>query len=112
KVDTTKTPMTIDATVDDKAIRGIFVVEGDTLKICAAEEGQGRPTEFKTEAGSEAMLMILKRVTPDKGQGQEGGEEARLQEEVDRLRTELERTREALEAAQRRLLQIQERAAA
>jgi uncharacterized protein (TIGR03067 family) len=66
QVDVAKTPRTIDLTVkmDDKAVAlpGIYLLEGDDLKLClAAEPGAKRPTEFKTEKGAGVGLFVLKR---------------------------------------------------
>lgn len=42
-----------------KAVLGIYAIDGDMLKICAATIGKDRPTEFK--AGKNVVLMVLKR---------------------------------------------------
>jgi uncharacterized protein (TIGR03067 family) len=68
KADSTKKPATLDITPTDgpekgKTMKGIFVIEGDTLKI-AMPEGEGeRPTEFVTKSGSSTTLVTLKRET-------------------------------------------------
>ncbi len=63
KVDRSKPPATIDITPegDDGPMVGIYKIEGDTLKICLAEPGAGRPTEFAAKEGSKTMLLELKR---------------------------------------------------
>jgi hypothetical protein len=43
-------------------LTGIYLLEGDTLKICASEAGQARPTEFTSPKGSRLTLFVLKRV--------------------------------------------------
>lgn len=66
KIDPAKQPKTIDLTMDvnGKAIQltGIYQLDGDTLKICASEAGQARPTEFASPKGSRLTLFVLKRV--------------------------------------------------
>jgi uncharacterized protein (TIGR03067 family) len=64
KIDPTQKPKTLDLTVDNKKIEAIYELDGDTLKVCASEEG--RPKEFKSAAGSQSILLILKRVKDEK----------------------------------------------
>jgi uncharacterized protein (TIGR03067 family) len=69
KYDTTKSPphiTTIESKPDGKTetMYGIYKIEGDTLTICARDNGNGetdRPKEFKTSKDSEAMIMTLTR---------------------------------------------------
>jgi uncharacterized protein (TIGR03067 family) len=66
KVDPTKKPKTIDVTFGDgpqkgKTILGIYELDEDTYKVCAAEEGKSRPTEFAVKPGSGNVLQLLKR---------------------------------------------------
>jgi uncharacterized protein (TIGR03067 family) len=45
-----------------KTIKGIYVIDGDTLKICAASKSDNdRPKVFATEKGSGSVLMVLKK---------------------------------------------------
>ena len=60
KLDATKKPKEINFGVNGKNLEGIYTLEGDTLKLCVAEEG-GRPAEFKSPEGTKTMLMTLKR---------------------------------------------------
>jgi uncharacterized protein (TIGR03067 family) len=64
KLDASKKPKTIDImplTGSDKGktIRGIYSLEGDTLKVCANHNGDARPTEFK--GGKDIVLFTMKR---------------------------------------------------
>jgi uncharacterized protein (TIGR03067 family) len=66
KLDPTKSPKTLDATVAEglnkgAIILGIYEINGDTLKVCFDPEGKRRPTEFKTVSGSQT-LVVHKRV--------------------------------------------------
>jgi general secretion pathway protein G len=61
KVDSTKTPKTIDF-IDkrDKLERvGIYEIEGDTLKLCFAPDN--RPKQFKSPPDTRIMLMVCRR---------------------------------------------------
>lgn len=44
-----------------KRYEGIYSLEGDTLKWCAANPGKGRPRELRTNTGAGHFLMVLKR---------------------------------------------------
>lgn len=63
-VDGTKAQGELDATGSvsgrrSQTYRGIFELNGDTLKWCVDNIGKGRPTEFVTRRGQ--YLLILKR---------------------------------------------------
>ena len=49
----------------NKLVKGIYLLEDDTLKICM-EEGNGgqnaRPKNFDTKGGERVVLIVLKRV--------------------------------------------------
>jgi uncharacterized protein (TIGR03067 family) len=64
RIDPTKTPREVDDTLKDgKKIRGIYELEGDTLRSCVAAAGEERPTKFSGEKGSGCTLRVFKRVT-------------------------------------------------
>ena len=69
KVDASKRPHTIDmtcATGKDKGkmVKGIYELSGNELKICFAQPGAERPTDFRTRPGSHQMSCVLKRAAP------------------------------------------------
>ncbi len=49
-----------------KAWKGIYVLDGDTLKICdnAANLAKGRPAAFEANSGSGYVLLTFRRVKP------------------------------------------------
>jgi uncharacterized protein (TIGR03067 family) len=69
KLDPTKKPMWIDITFAEgpekgKVRRGIYVLEGDTQKICYGDLDKERPTEFVSKPGTGHRLVVFKRVKP------------------------------------------------
>lgn len=61
-LDASKSPKTIDIKPEGgETMKGIYELTGDRLKICFAEPGQNRPKEFKSPAGSDLILLVLKR---------------------------------------------------
>jgi uncharacterized protein (TIGR03067 family) len=63
KIGADKKLKTIDITPEqgaEGAVLGIYMLDGDNLTICFAR-GKERPTEFTAGAGSERMLIKLKR---------------------------------------------------
>ncbi len=62
-LDATAKPKTINITPpnDKKEIHGIYELKGDSLTICFAREGGERPKEFKSEQGTQVMLIVLMR---------------------------------------------------
>jgi uncharacterized protein (TIGR03067 family) len=66
KLDPTTKPKGIDIIPSDgpekgKTQLGIYLFEGDTLKICGADADKERPKEFTTKKGSGQMVVVLKR---------------------------------------------------
>jgi uncharacterized protein (TIGR03067 family) len=61
KIDPSKKPSQIDVTIEGKTYEGIYAFKGGKLRLCVAEQGQGRPTEFKSPEGSKTILATLKR---------------------------------------------------
>ena len=46
---------------EGKGSTGIYEIDGDTVKICAAKPGLPRPTSFESNPGSGAVYTVLKR---------------------------------------------------
>ena len=64
KIDPKKNPKTSDSYPDgvsDKAILGIYELQGNTLKICLSPPGKERPTAFESTKNSGYSLMIWER---------------------------------------------------
>jgi uncharacterized protein (TIGR03067 family) len=65
RVDPTKKPKQVDDTLKDgKKIRGIYELQGDTLRSCVAAPDKDRPTEFTGKKGSGYTLRVFRRVKP------------------------------------------------
>lgn len=65
-IDPTKSPKTIDFRPTDgadvgKTFFGIYEIGKDTRRLCYAEAGTARPTDFFTEKGSGRVLVTIKR---------------------------------------------------
>jgi uncharacterized protein (TIGR03067 family) len=63
KLDAKKSPKEIDF-LGTKTEPGIYVFEGERLKICTAVQGAPRPKEFTTRPGVMHMLFVLERQEP------------------------------------------------
>jgi uncharacterized protein (TIGR03067 family) len=65
KLDPSKKPAHLDLSPmnkSDKSMLGIYELSGDDLKICFAEGGEARPTEFASAKDSKQVLIVLKRI--------------------------------------------------
>ncbi len=65
-LDPAKKPRTIDTTAIEgpakgETARGIYELDGDTLKLCVSEKGKERPAEFATKTGTDRVLFVLRR---------------------------------------------------
>jgi uncharacterized protein (TIGR03067 family) len=63
KLDPTKKPKWIDLKEGDRAMPGIYELDGDTLKVCYPERGKGkRSTAFESKPDSvNDVLVVLRR---------------------------------------------------
>lgn len=73
KLDPSKSPKTINATISKglyqgETMLGIYEIDGDNLKVCFDIEGQNRPSEFKTSAKEGRFLATYKRIPPLPGE--------------------------------------------
>lgn len=60
--DAAKKPKEITFASDDGTERkGLYEVEGDTLKVCVSQPGEARPTELDSKPGSSNIYFIFKR---------------------------------------------------
>jgi uncharacterized protein (TIGR03067 family) len=67
KVDFSKSPKAIDATITEGTGKGtvwlgIVALDGDTLKFCFDPQGKKRPTNFGSAPGSGLLFNVHKRV--------------------------------------------------
>lgn len=63
RVDAAKEPGEIDVTTEgrDGNEKGIYTIEKDALKICLATKGGPRPSTLTTKAGTDQILIVLRR---------------------------------------------------
>lgn len=77
KIDSSKTPKQIDNVDTDgkmkgKTLRGIYELEGDTLKVCLAMPDAARPGEFKAATGSNQNIYVWKQIDGQKKKSKSG----------------------------------------
>ncbi|MBX9624984.1 MAG: TIGR03067 domain-containing protein [Gemmataceae bacterium] len=65
-VDPAKKPPAIDIAVSEgplagRTVKGIYELKGDTLTICVAVEGDGRPDDLTAKEGSGRVLQVFKK---------------------------------------------------
>jgi uncharacterized protein (TIGR03067 family) len=60
-LDSTKKPKTIDLEVNGRTLKGIYEIEGDTLKLCYNLTNPERPTELASKPDSGVVLVVHKR---------------------------------------------------
>lgn len=61
KLDSTKTPKLIDLEFNGQTAKGIYVLDGDKLRMCYRLGDGPRPTEFASAAGSMTVLAVHKK---------------------------------------------------
>ena len=61
-IDSSQKPKHIDLDVNNQTLKGIYELEGDTLKLCYNLISRERPTEFASKPDSGLVLVIHKRV--------------------------------------------------
>ena len=61
KLDSTKKPKEIDLVINERTLKGIYELEGDTLKISYVLEGDERPKELASKPDSRTVLVVHKR---------------------------------------------------
>ena len=67
QIDPVKSPKAINFTITEgegkgKTKWGIYESDGETFRICYAEPGENRPTEFGSKSGSGCTLLAYQRV--------------------------------------------------
>jgi len=70
-LDLSRKPRWIDATTEGKpgVQRGIYEIDGKTLRMCFAQAGGERPGAFETRDGADLVLLVLERGGPEKPAG-------------------------------------------
>ena len=60
---TSKSPKTYDLLRDDGllSLKGIYTWDGDSIRICSADDQGDRPTAFRTEPGSKNRIRAWSR---------------------------------------------------
>ncbi len=61
KLDVSQSPKQIDLILPDRSLKGIFEIEGTTLRIAYALAGDARPTELASKPDSGVVLAVHKK---------------------------------------------------
>ena len=66
KLDPTKSPKWLDATFTQggptgETVRGIYQLDGDTLKVCVGTPETERPAKFESKSGTKMRLIVYER---------------------------------------------------
>jgi uncharacterized protein (TIGR03067 family) len=62
-LDPSTSPKSIDSTEHGRTKKGIYDLQGDTLRICFAEQTYDRPTKFDSQPDSSSdVIILMKRV--------------------------------------------------
>jgi uncharacterized protein (TIGR03067 family) len=64
KLEAATDPKSIDVVTELDTSKGIYALEGDSLRICGAPAAEERPAEFATRRGTKQALYVLKRQKP------------------------------------------------
>jgi RNA polymerase sigma factor (sigma-70 family) len=109
----TAQPKEIDLIENGKPTLGIYRLQGDELTVCLDEGAKGRPGEFKSEAGTNHTLMVLRRAKAVTAQAGADRDDLKNEKDPDKLRQrirelqrELSRTRDELKRTQAQLQQL------
>ncbi|WP_406694609.1 TIGR03067 domain-containing protein [Singulisphaera sp. Ch08] len=62
KLDQGRKPKTYNLLTQGSTVFGIYVLDGDTLKICLSAPGDARPTNFATSPDDGRTVIIYKRL--------------------------------------------------
>ena len=54
----------LDGPFQDQTVPGIYVLDGDSLRLCFARPGEKRPTELTTKTGTGFLVVVYKRQKP------------------------------------------------
>ena len=67
KLDPGKKPRNLDQTIKregkTRTRKSIYLLEGNTLKICSSRRGAKRPAKFESKEGDNQTISVFKRVT-------------------------------------------------
>jgi uncharacterized protein (TIGR03067 family) len=61
KLDSTKNPKEIDLEINGRTLKGIYALDGDSLRMCYTLNGAERPTELVSKPDSGVVLVVHKR---------------------------------------------------